>query len=209
MTEKDYNPNQKEKKAMKKQDIVKVNAPKTKTPEKKEETPKQETKTNDIKETTPQEEAQKENKKPKQKIDKDKLKREMVVVNAKSLPISSKYAKEICRFIKGKSIKKAIEEMEEVSLGKKAVPMRGEYAHKKGMMSGKFPMKAASKFVKVLKTLASVADYHNVEEPFVFEAISNIASRPYGKKGATQLKRTHLTLKAKSKINKNESGGKE
>lgn len=139
----------------------------------------------------------KEPKKPVQK--KPKVRKTEVEVNAMNLPISTKYSKAICKFIKNKKIKKAIADLEQVILKKKAVPMKGEIPHRKGkkIMSGRYPKKATEHFINLLKSLQGNANNHEVENPTIIRAIANIGSRPYGKFGRIRRKRTHVTIAAK------------
>lgn len=194
MTEKNYNPQQKEKKAMKKQ--PKKSEQTVETPVKKPEE-KQETKTEEKKI-----EAEEKKKQPVKKI-----KKEEVSVNVKDVRMSTKYAVNICRFIKRKRIGDAIRELEMVVKKKKSVPMKGEYAHKKGpgkvaSGSGKFPINASKQFIVLLKSLAGNANNHEMEEPVIIEAIANLGSRPLGRFGTLKRKRTHIILKAKEKKTK-------
>jgi len=146
-----------------------------------------------------------EKKKPIQK--KPIIKKNEVVVNGISLPISTKYSVAICKFIKGKKIDRAIEDLEQVIAKKKAVPMKGEIPHRKGkkMMSGRFPKKASENFIKLLRSLQANANNHNVDEPIVAEAVANLASRPFGRFGRIRKKRTHVKIVAREKksISKN------
>ncbi len=143
--------------------------------------------------------------KDKQKSEKEKKKKDVpkkteAVVNVKSLPMSTKTAMAICRFIKGKEIQRAINELEEVIEKRKAIPMKGEIPHRKGrIMSGRYPKNASEIFIKLLKGLNSNASYLSVENPIISEAIPNNASRPFGKFGAVRKKRTHIKLKAMTK----------
>jgi ribosomal protein L22 len=83
--------------------------------------------------------------------------------------------------------------------------MKGEIAHRKGkIMSGKFPKKATEHFIMLLKSLASNANNHDLENPFVSEASASIASRPYGRFGRVKKKRTHVIIKCKEKKIKRE-----
>jgi len=183
MTEKNYNPKQKETKAMKKQEKV-AEAPKQEIIEKKKETKKKE----EIKE---------------KKITKPKIKKTEAVVNLVNLPVSTKVSMAIGRFIRGKTIEKAIEDLEQVTLMKKAVPMKGEIPHRKGkIMSGRFPIKAAQQFIRILKGLLANANVNEIENPIISESIANIGARPFGKFGRIRRKRTHITIKAKSKKSK-------
>jgi ribosomal protein L22 len=206
MTEKNYNPNQKESKAMKKQ--PKQSAPKIvdtkskaedKVDEKLEEqkenateipVAEEETKKTEDKKTK---EDKKEIKKPVKKIKKSE-----VYVNAKSVPISTKYAMSICKFVKGKRIGDAIRDLEQVMLLKKSVPMKGEYSHRKGkgMSGGAFPQRASGYFIVLLKSLAGNANNHEIDEPIIVEATANWAPAPRGRFGRVRRKRTHITLRA-------------
>lgn len=163
------------------------------------ETPKKEK--TEIKKEVPKESKEETAKKPKVK-EKPKIKKTEAVVDAKSLPISSKYAKEICRYIKNKTIEEAIKNLEEAHNKIKAIPMRGEYGHKKGkrMAGGKYPKKATEQFIMLLKSLSANSSINGLDEPIVVnEAIANIAPRQMAKFGRWQRKRTHVKLIAKEK----------
>jgi len=154
-----------------------------------------------------------EKKKPVQT--KPKVKRDYAVVNAKSVPISTKHSMAICRFVKGKTIEKAISDLEPVLIKKRAVPMKGEIPHRKGkMMSGRYPIKAVGHFIRLLKSLEANAIVNEIDNPVIVEAVSNIAQRPFGRFGRTRKKRTHVTIRCiekkevKKKMNKKKSGGK-
>ena len=159
-------------------------------------------------------ENKKESKKPVQT--KPKVKKHEAVVNGSGLPISTKKSIAMCKFIKGKSIEKAIVELEEVLAKKKALPMKGEYPHQKGIMSGGYPKKTSEHFIKLLKNLQANANVNDLEDPIITESIANLASRPYGRFGRWRKKRTHVKIVAtekkmikknknkKSKVNKGE-----
>ena len=217
MTEKNYNPNQKESKAMKKQPIQidkKILETKPKMEEQeihanvKHSEEKVEEKIEDKKEsetsTTEKEEKKKvddkKTKEDKKEIKKSvkKIKKSEVYVNAKSVPISTKYAMSICKFVKGKRVGDAIRDLEQVMLMKKSVPMKGEYSHRKGkgMSGGSFPQRASGYFIILLKSLAGNASNHEIDEPIIVEASANWAPAPRGRFGRVRRKRTHITLKA-------------
>ncbi|MCK5624658.1 hypothetical protein KAI04_02350 [Candidatus Pacearchaeota archaeon] len=233
MTEKNYNPQQKEKKAMKKQEVV----GKVKKPEKVIEASKkvEEKKTEIVKTSKEKLENVEEQKAPekkeavsetkpqdsptknvKQKKEAPKIKKTEVFVKGINLPISTKDAKFVCKFIMKKKIRDAIRDLRKVEIGRKAVPMTGEIPHRKGkgISSGRFPKKAAKNFINILKSLAANANEGSLDEPIIVEAMANMAARPYGRFGRTQKKRTHVKitakdqtqLKNKKKVKKN--GGK-
>jgi len=126
------------------------------------------------------------------------------VINGLNLSMSTKKAMGICKFIKGKTIPNAIADLEQVAKMGRVVPMKGEYAHQKGrgISSGKFPVKAAGIFITLLKGLAGNANVSGLEEPVIFEAVANLAPRPFGRFGAIRKKRTHVKIVAKNKVKK-------
>ena len=176
MTEKNYNPNQKENKAMKKQKALQ---------------PKSETK-------VPVKEEKAEEKKEIKKAEQPKVKKSEAVVKGISLPLSTKTSRDICKFIKGKNIQKAIAELGQIAIKKKALPMKGELPHRKGkIMSGGYPKKASEYFIGLLKSLQGNANANGLSEPIITEAFANIASRPYGGHGRVRKKRSHGIIKAR------------
>ena len=179
MTEKNYNPEQKQMKTMKKQEsaVPKVEG----APVKKED--------------------RVEEKKETAKKEAKKIKKDEAVVNGISLPISTKTSVAICKFIKGKTIDKAIADLEEVLNFKRVIPMTGEIPHKKGkgIMSGRYPIKAIGYFIKMLRNLQANAVVNGIEEGIIVEAIPNRASLPYGRFGSIRRKRTHVKIKVMEK----------
>ncbi|MCK9568397.1 hypothetical protein M0R72_05605 [Candidatus Pacearchaeota archaeon] len=185
MTEKDYNAQQRTSKTMQKQKNAETKL-EVKEEKKKVENTVEENKT----------ETKEEKKTPivKKKIEK----KDEAVVNGVSLPLSTKKSVAICKFIRGKSIDKALGDLEEVRQMKKAIPMTGEIPHRKGkgMMSGRFMTKTVEYMIKLLKSLKSNSSANGIEDPIIAEAIPNRASRPRGRFGAIQRKRTHIFIKA-------------
>ncbi len=118
------------------------------------------------------------------------------VVNGRDLEVSLKYNSAICNYIKGKEIDRAIAMLEEVAKMKKPVPMRGEIAHKKGIMSGRYPVKGALIFIRLLKSLKANAVAKDLElEKYRIHCIPNLAPRPYKKFGQGRFKRSHVEIK--------------
>jgi len=162
-----------------------------KTEEKKEEKMenKMETKTEEKKE-------EKVEKKPEKKI----AKKEEAVARGVSLPLSKKHSMYICSFIKNKTVDTAIKELNEVLLFKRAIPFKGEIPHRHdlGMMSGRYPIKAVTHFIQVLKGLRGniLANGMDLEKSKIYIASANWASRP-ARRGGMRFKRAHIILKAK------------
>jgi large subunit ribosomal protein L22 len=182
MTEKNYAPDLKEKKVMKKQNVT---APVAKAPV------QEDKKVEEIKQ-----EVKEEKKKPevKKKLD-------YACVNVKGIAISTKVGSYICKFIKGKKIEDAIKYLEGTIKGKNVIPMKGEIAHRHGeFMAGRYPKNASKEFIVLLKSLQSNSLQNGIENPVITEAIPNMGSRPYGRAGRIQRKRTHISLVAKEKV---------
>jgi len=137
---------------------------------------------------------------------KNNEKEKKVIAKGSNFPISTKHAVAICRFIKGKKPIEAILLLEDVQKKKIAIPMKGEIPHRhnmpKGQPEGRYPIKAAKYFVKLLKNLNANASVKGIinEDLKIKTAKADKASRPtrgtriaYGRKKA---KRTHVTLEA-------------
>ena len=183
-------------KSQEKKEEVEKKLGKSEKPEEKKETekkPVEEKKSKEEKEETKEKPAEEKKKKG------IKVKKAEALVNDTSIPISTKHSIYICKFIKGKKIENAINDLEQVILKKKAVPMKGEIPHRKGMMSGRYPKKASEHFIKILKRLTANATVNGLENPIITETIANFGSRPYGKFGRVRKKRTHLKIIVKEK----------
>ncbi len=136
---------------------------------------------------------------------KPEVKRDFACVNITGAPISSKDSFDVCRFIKFKTISRAVKDLEEVVAGRKAIPMRGEIPHRKGkIMSGRFPKVTSEHFIKIIKSLGANSLVNGLENPIISEAVANRASRPFGRFGAVRRKRTHIRLVAREKKVKEE-----
>ena len=196
MTEKNYNPEQKQTKMKDKMQKVDKNI--SKKHEEKIESQKQEEKkeTHEIKDEVKQENKQ-ETKKPEIK----KVKKDRAMVQGLNIPVSSNQAFAINRFIKYKEIGQAIRELEEILLHKRALPMKGEIPHRrgKGMMSGRYPKNAIEAFIKLLKSLSANANANELSNPIISEAYASFASRPFGKFGRVRKKRTNTMIVATEK----------
>jgi len=139
-------------------------------------------------------------------VSKDKKpKKEEAIARGLNMPISKKHAMYICSFIKGKPIDLAISNLELVKKLKKAVPFKGEIPHRKGMMSGRYPVKASTYFIALLKSLRgnSLTNGLDLEKTRVVTASATWASRPT-KRGGMRFKRTNVILIAKEITPQNE-----
>lgn len=131
-----------------------------------------------------------------------KIMKDEAVVNIKNAPVSTKYSMAFCKFIKNKQIEKAINELEQVLVYKKAIPMKGGVGHKKSAGgyasgSGKYPQDATKYFIGLLKSLSSNAAANELKNPVIVEAFANIGQKPRARFGKWKRKRTHLRLVAR------------
>lgn len=127
-------------------------------------------------------------------------KKESAIVRGDSLHISHKYSYSICDAIRGKTIDKAINFLEQVILKKKAVPMNNrEIPHRKGnLMAGRYPQNATKAFIELLKQLKANSSVNNIENPYISSAIANRASRPF-KRGGKKAKRANVIIESRTK----------
>ncbi len=141
----------------------------------------------------------KEEKKPEaKKIEVKKTKRNEAVINGLNLSMGYKVGADICSMIRSRDIDTAIKRVEEVIAFKRAVmtnKREGPHRHGKGMMAGRYPVKACADFLKLLKNLKANAIYHELElEKCIIFCKADKASQPY-KRGGTRMKRTHVLIK--------------
>ncbi len=84
----------------------------------------------------------------------------------KEMPISPKFAREVCGMIRGKKVDTAIRQLEEVIELKRAVPLKRynkRVSHKAGVGPGRFPQKAAKAILGVLESAAANAEYKGLD----------------------------------------------
>jgi large subunit ribosomal protein L22 len=82
--------------------------------------------------------------------------------------ISHKHAREIAVAIKGLSLEKARDYLQEVVTKKRSIPFRrynNQVGHRTdpGVMSGRYPEKSAQEFLKLLDNLESNAEYKGMD----------------------------------------------
>lgn len=131
----------------------------------------------------------------------------IAIVNGRNLSVGLKHAIALSKFIRGKDIDVAIKQLEEVAQMRIAVPMAGEIPHRRNMDktsgSGRYPVKGAKEFIKLLKSLKSNAIVKEIElEKYKVHAIPNNAPRPYKRFGQGRMKRCHVTIQLIPRQNK-------
>ncbi|MFP4170562.1 MAG: 50S ribosomal protein L22 [Methanomassiliicoccales archaeon] len=84
----------------------------------------------------------------------------------KEIPVSPKHSREICSMIRGMEVSKAVDTLNEISEGKRPVPMRRykkRVSHKKGVGPGRYPQKAAKAILKVVESAMHNAEYKGLD----------------------------------------------
>jgi ribosomal protein L22 len=140
------------------------------------------------------------------RIEVKKAAKDIAIVNAYSVSISTKHSSAICKMIMTRPIDGSIEMLNLVLQEKLAVPMAAlEIPHRKRSLmpkgfggGGRFPRNAAREFILLLKQLKANCETNGVENPVVTIAMANIASRPFKKEGR-RAKSTHIHLEARDK----------
>lgn len=129
----------------------------------------------------------------------------LAIAKALNLPVSTKHCIEICDSLRYKDVSYAKKFLEEVVELKRAVPFRKyvmNTGHKKGMSTGKFPTKAASEVLKLLKSVEANAQFKglNTGSLKITKLVANKASIPFtGARHRTATKRTHLEVEVKER----------
>lgn len=125
----------------------------------------------------------------------------MAKAQGKSLPISFKHSVNICKFLKGKNLDKAIEYLEKVVKKEKAIPFkkyRKKQGHRKGMETGKYPVRASREIKKILENLKNNAIDKGLSENLeIIHAAANRAVSKESRSGAGRSRSTHVEFVAK------------
>jgi large subunit ribosomal protein L22 len=123
--------------------------------------------------------------------------------SAKNISVSTKHSAEICKSLRYKNVSYAKRFLEEVAELKRAVPFKRynkNVAHKKGMMAGRFPQKAAKEMLALIKSAESNAQFKGLDTSNlkIIKLLANKASIPLtGGRHRRGTKRTHLEIEVK------------
>ena len=118
----------------------------------------------------------------------------------KDLSISTKAAIEVCNFLRGKPLDRAVTILEGVKRKEQAVPFRrftDGVGHRKGMAAGRYPVKAASEFLILLESARANAENLGLTGDLIVSHIAaNRASRPLRNRSKYrgEFKRTHVEV---------------
>ena len=142
-------------------------------------------------------------------MDSKKTKENCAKAYGSGLPISTKQSIEICSYIRGKNLDKAIKMLIRVQEKKDAVPytrFNNDIGHKPGIGPGRYPEKSTKHFIDLLESVKSNAQVKglNTDNLEIIHIVANKASRPwrYGRHRRRKAKRTHVELIVEEKENK-------
>ncbi|MCK5107542.1 MAG: 50S ribosomal protein L22 [Nanoarchaeota archaeon] len=117
------------------------------------------------------------------------------------LPISTKQSIEICSYIRGKNLDKAIKMLQRVLEMKDAVPytrFNNDIGHKPGIGPGRYPQKSTKDILGLLESVKAnaLAKGLNTDNLEIVKLIANKASRPwrYGRHRRRKAKRSHVEV---------------
>lgn len=119
---------------------------------------------------------------------------------ADNVPVSTKQAIEICRFLRGRDVEKATQILERVMKKEQAIPFRrftNALGHKPGMAAGRYPQKASQEILKIISNAKANASANGMTGSLVIEHIAaNRAHQPLRNraKQRVEAKRTHIEL---------------
>ncbi|MGM0404752.1 MAG: 50S ribosomal protein L22 [Thermoplasmatota archaeon] len=129
----------------------------------------------------------------------------------KNLQISPKKSVEVCRFVRGKDVDVAIDMLEEVIEGKRAVPYRKhkkQIAHQKGVGPGGYPKKVATKIRDMLEEAKSNAESKGLDADDMQiltisahqgEVIKGYQPRAFGRSSPSDRKTSNIEVILKEK----------
>lgn len=118
----------------------------------------------------------------------------------RDLPISPKVSIEICNFIRGKKVEKALSILHRVEDKVQAIPYRrfpSAAGHKPGMAAGRYPVKAAGEFIKLLENAKVNASNQGLTGTLKITHIAaNRANEPFRSRAKERVtfKRTHVEV---------------
>ena len=125
----------------------------------------------------------------------------------RSLPISTRHSVEICSFIRGKNLQKMKSYLESVIEKEKAIPFKRYnkgVGHKPGMGPGRYPIKAASDILMLLKSAESNAQSKGIGTANLIIAHARAdkagTNWHYGRKRARKMKRSHVEIILKESV---------
>lgn len=125
----------------------------------------------------------------------------MAKAQGRDLPISFKHSVNVCKFLKGKNLDKALSYLEKATEKEKAIPFKKykrKQGHRKGMEIGKYPVKASREIIKILENLKNNAVDKGLSENLkIIHAAANRAVSKESRAMGGRSRSTHVEFIAK------------
>jgi len=126
----------------------------------------------------------------------------MAKAHGVSLPVSLKQSAEVCRYIRSRRYRTAINLLEEVTQMKTPVPYKrfnkGGTGHRKSMGPGRYPIKASTYILNLLKSAYANANQKGLDtsDLLIKSAVAKQGPKVgrYGRKRGRTAKRTHIEI---------------
>ncbi len=139
----------------------------------------------------------------------DDLKDSVAYSSLEAVPISLKKSVEICHFLKGKKIDVALDLLRKIIRKEVAVPFKKSKSapHKRNIGPGKYPVKTATYFLKLIKNVQANAEDKGLSEDIIIYHISadkSFTQARYGRKNGIHAKRTNIQVIVKEVEGKGE-----
>ena len=122
----------------------------------------------------------------------------------RNLPVSTKNSVELCSFLRGKSVDRALAILNNVLIKKEAIPFRrftNGVGHRRGnMASGRYPQKLSLEVIHMLKAVKFNAENKGLSDSLkIVHMCAHKASTPFhqGRQRRRAMKRTHIELVVK------------
>jgi large subunit ribosomal protein L22 len=123
------------------------------------------------------------------------------VSKAVYLPISIKETVEVCHFLRGRTVKRALTILERVTQLKEAIPYfrynKGGVGHKAGYGPGRYPVNVCKVMIKLVKDVQANADQKgmNKENLVISRMLANKGPNTYHYgRHRGHIKRTHIEI---------------
>ncbi|MEK6850258.1 MAG: hypothetical protein AABX85_01650 [Nanoarchaeota archaeon] len=130
----------------------------------------------------------------------ERPKKSEAIAKGTNMHASKRHCMYICSFIKNKPIDRALKELQEVIILKRAIPFKGEipHRHELGGKPGRYPINASKEFIYLLKALKgnSIENGLDIDKTRIYFASATWSSRQ-SKRGGARFKRAFVLLKAK------------
>ncbi len=149
-------------------------------------------------------------------IVKEYNKETMARTMGRSLPISTRHAIEISNYIRGKNVQKMKTFLEDVIKKKRVVPFtrfNKGVGHKKGMGPGRYPLKASTEILRLLKSAEANAQFKalNAANLIIGHINANRGSNTwhYGRQRRRKMKRTNMDIILVEKVQEKKESSEE